>query len=190
MSSMLETGGHRTILRVERFDAGQVRWAASKSGLAEPSGDQLQRWMTPYEVTEAEGNLVTDAGWNLLMKNAASASPGTVFSATVGRIGVGDGVTAVGYTDTDLSAASGSTHRQFKLISATPTVGSTHSAGLVFAATFGTAQANFHWQEFGTDQGTADGTTVTAVLFNHGLSDQGTKLSGQVWVATETITWL
>lgn len=184
-----ETGGHRTFLKVEKYDEDQTAWAQRKSGLLEPqAADFAALGIQPYDVGEDEGNLITDAGWNLIMKNLAGTA-GTLFSATVGRIGVGNGTTAVAYTDTDLSALTGSGNRQFKLIANAPSVGSSHSSGLVFTATFGTSQANFHWQEFGTDQGTGDGTTVTAVLLNHGLSDQGTKSSGQTWVATETITW-
>lgn len=187
-----ETGFHHTIFTVEKYDADQTRWAHDRLGLPDPV--TLTRWhwnqlsIRPYDIQRTEGNLITDAGWNLMMACTAG-TPGTLFSATVGRVGVGDGTTSPAYTDTDLSAAAGSGHRQFKLINAAPTVGAGHSDGLVFVSAFGSSSANFHWQEFGTDQGTADGTTVTAVLFNHGLSDMGTKVAGQTWVATETITW-
>ena len=186
----LDSGGHRTYLRVDKWDAEQTEWVKRKSGLLEPDAWHFsQLRVRPYDVGEDEDcNLVTDNGWNLLMKNVAG-SAGTLFSATVGRIGVGNSSTASAYTQTDLQASSGSTNRQFKLISAAPTVGSTHSAGLAFAATFGSSQANFAWAEFGTDQGTADGTTVTSVFFNRGVSSQGTKASGQTWAVTETITW-
>jgi hypothetical protein len=181
-----DQGSHCTFVTFERWDAEQTQWVKRRSGLAEPDAWYFRRLgVKPYSVTEHEGNLVTDAGWNLMMKNTAG-SAGTLFSATVGRIGVGDSSTAPAYGDTALNA---STNKQYKLISAAPTVGSTHSTGLVFSATFGTSQANFAWNEFGTDQGTADGTTVTAVFFNHGVSSQGTKASGQTWAVTETITW-
>lgn len=183
---VLESGRHRTLLRVDKWDSEQTDWVRRKSGLLDPEAWHFRSFrVRPYAIGEDEGNLVTDAGWNLLMKNVAG-SAGTLFSATVGRIGIGDSTTAVAYTDTALNAA---TNKQYKLISSAPTVGSTHTAGLVFQATFGSSQANFAWQEFGTDQGAADGTTVTAVFFNHGLSNQGTKASGQTWAVTETITW-
>lgn len=194
MPNVRERGSHRTFLLIEKWDEEQVVWARRRSGLWEPAArDFHAAHVRPYETLEHEGNLVTDAGWNLLMKNVAG-TPGTLFSATVGRIGVGISTTAVAYTDTDLNAAAGSSNRQFKLISAAPTVGATHAAGLAFQATFGTGQANFLWAEFGTDQGTSDGTTVVGVLFNHGIAGSnptygGTKASGQVWAATETITW-
>ena len=57
-------------------------------------------------------------------------------------------------------------------------------------ATFGSTDAtSVHWQEFGLDAGTADGTTVTAPLVNHALSDQGTKSAGQVWTATAVLSF-
>ncbi len=182
-----DSGSHRTDLLVEKYDADQTRWVARKSGITEPRGRDFEVLkVRPYEIGEEHDcNLITDAGWNLLMKNVAGTA-GALFSATVGRIGIGDSTSAVAYADTALNAA---TNKQYKLISAAPTVGTTHTAGLVLSASFGSAQANYAWQEFGTDQGTADGTTVAAVFFNHGLSSQGTKSSGQTWVVTETITW-
>lgn len=186
----LDHGSHHTIFKVRRWDTDQATWVMRKLDLSDPIGQDFDNLgVAPYLETIHDGNLVTDAGWNLLMKNVAG-TPGTLFSVTVGRIGVGNGVGTAAYTDTDLSAAAGSTNRQFKLISAAPTVGATHSAGLVFAATFSGAQANFFWNEFGVDQGTADGTTVTAVLLNHATGiAQGTKVSGQIWTAQCSISW-
>lgn len=187
-----ETGVHHTQFKVHRFDADATEYALRKLVLPADYNLPLRAFqslkVSPYDVSLHEGNLVTNGGWNLIMKNLAG-SAGTLFSATVGRIGVGDTATAATAADTDLGAAAGSTHRQFKLISSTPTVGSTGAAGLIFAASFGSALGNFHWQEFGVDQGTADATTVAAVFLNHGISDQGTKVSGQTWTATVTITW-
>lgn len=187
MTSFPERGAHRTFLRIDKWDEEQSEWVKRHSGLLAPDAWHFhQLRVRPYDALEHEDcNLVTDAGWNLLMKNVAGTA-GTLFSATVGRIGAGDSSTAAAYTDTALNAA---TNKLYKLISAAPTVGATHTAGLVFAATFGSTQANFAWNEFGTDQGTADGTTVTAVFFNHGVASNGTKVSGQTWAATETITW-
>ena len=63
-----------------------------------------------------------------------------------------------------------------------------------FVATFGTTVGNFHWQEWGIDGGTADGTAVTSEgnttpgLVNHKIADLGTKTSAASWVFTVTIT--
>lgn len=189
-SGMIESGGHSTLFRVDKWDDDQIAWTARKldlSPLTEPSRRHFDALgVKPFEVYEKDNaNLVMDAGWNLMMKNTAG-SAGTLFSASVGRIASGDSATAVGYTDTALNAA---TNKLYKLISGAPTVGTTHSGGLAFAATFSTSQANWSWQEFGVDQGTSDSTTVTSVFFSHGLATPGTKTSAQTWNVTVTITW-
>jgi hypothetical protein len=74
-------------------------------------------------------------------------------------------------------------------------VGTGASSGVMtVVATFGTSVGNFHWQEWGIDGGTANGTTVTADgnttpgLVNHKITDLGTKTSAASWVFTVTIT--
>jgi hypothetical protein len=193
LTSAIESGGHRTTLTVERWDADDIARATRKlfpfgapPGF-EPKGEHFRQLKaSSYQTTVDEDcNLVLDAGWNLMMKNVAG-SAGTLFSATVGRIGIGDSSTAAAYTQTDLQASS---NKYYQLISAAPTVGTTHGAGLVFAATFGTGVANYAWNEFVTDQGTTSNATGVAVCFNRGVSSQGTKLSTQTWSVTETIAW-
>lgn len=188
-AALRERGSHQGFIRIDEYEADAERWMISKLGREPSPWDYQAARIRPSGLIEREGNLVTDAGWNLLMKNAAGTA-GTLFSATVGRIGLGSTAATPAYADTDLAAATGSTTRQWKLISATPTVGTTHLTGLVFAATFTTGMANFHAQEWGTDQGTADATTAsTAVFFNHGASDLGTKTAAVSWAVTITITW-
>jgi hypothetical protein len=68
--------------------------------------------------------------------------------------------------------------------------GSLGTRTLTFQATFGTADGNMAWNEWGIDFGTASGNTVTAPLFNRkaGIA-QGTKASGQTWTATGVLTF-
>lgn len=131
-------------------------------------------------------NNVLQAGWVALLGGIAGTSITTKYSATVGRIGVGDSSTAVSYTQTDLQAA---TNKYYQLVSGAPTISTGSSpATLVFAATVGTGNANFAWNEFITDEGTASNTgPVVAVCLNRGVATMGTKASGQTWTATETI---
>lgn len=183
-----ERGFGTTRWQVQRWDADQTRWVKRRSGLAVPAGDDFLRMrVTPYSVTETTGNLVTNAGYSRIGNLFTNQGATQAFDATHCRIGAGNGSTAVAYTDTDLSAAAGSTNRWFQLVSAVFTIGGTRT--WTVAATFGTADGNFAWNEFGIDQGTASGNTVTAILLNHALSSQGTKASGQTWTATATITW-
>ena len=183
-----ERGFGTTTWQVQRWDSDQTRWVQRRTGLAEPAGDDFLRMrVSPYSVTETTGNLVTNAGYSRIGNLFTNQGATQAFDATHCRIGAGDGSTAVAYTDTDLSAAAGSTHRWFQLVSGAFTIGGTRT--WTVAATFGTADGNFAWNEFGIDQGTASGNTVTAILLNHALSSQGTKASGQTWTATATITW-
>jgi hypothetical protein len=131
-------------------------------------------------------NNVLQAGWAALLGSVAGTSITTKWSASVGRIAVGDSSTAVSFTQTDLQASS---NKYYQLISAAPTISTASSpATLVFAATFGTGVANYAWNEFITDEGTASNTgPVVAVCLNRGVATMGTKASGQTWTATETI---
>lgn len=192
--------------RVERWDEQQTRDAydALKGlGIQVPIGSQGYRsnvsiapelfqrvGIEPYEVSELTGNLITNAGWTRLMNLLTNQGATQALTATAVRIGVGSGVTAEAYTDTDLAAASGAGNRYFQPVSG---AGSLGTRTLAFSATFGTADGNFAWAEFGLDVGTptvSGGTTVNALLFNRkaGIA-QGTKAAGQTWTATATLTF-
>lgn len=186
---LAESGRGTTCWRIDKWDEDQTRWVKRRTGLIKPQGDDFLRLkVQPYAIGEALGNVITNAGWQALL--ASATGTGTpMFTTAKGRIGVGNGTTAVAAADTDLSALAGSTNRWFQFPAAAPVVGTGTNRTWVFTATFGTADGNFAWQEFGIDQGTASGNTVTAVLFNHALSAQGTKASGQTWTATATMSF-
>lgn len=200
-SAILEAGDTArgtTNWKFDRWDADAVQWAATRLArtmperlLHEPTDEDFKRLgVSPYSVTEHHGNVITNAGWQALLKAATSGASGPlVFSGTVGRLGVGDGSTTPTAADTDLGAVSGSTHRLFKFMGAAPTVGTGTNRTWTFVATFGSSDFNQAWNEFGIDSGTSDGTTVTAPLLNHALSTQGTKTSGQVWTATAVMSF-
>jgi hypothetical protein len=176
-----------TLWRVARWDEEQTAWAARKLGRAPVDLDFRALGVRPYRVTEFAGNLITNAGWTRLMNLLTNQGATQAFDATHTRIGVGNSNTAEAYADTDLGAAAGSANRWFQLVSGAGTLG---TRTLSWSATFASADGNFAWNEFGIDQGTASGNTVTAILFNHkaGIA-QGTKASGQTWTATATITF-
>lgn len=187
----IDVGRATTRWRVDRWDEDQTRWVKTRTGLIAPTGDDFAAaGVRPYESSELVGNLITTNGWarlgNLLTNQGATQA----LTATAVRIGAGNSNTAETYADTDLGAAAGSSNRWFQAVSGAGTVG---TRTLAFAATFGTADGNFAWNEFGIDVGTptvTSGATVNALLFNHkaGIA-QGTKASGQTWSATATITW-
>jgi hypothetical protein len=206
-SGITERLGMHTSFHVERWDAEQTEWARKRIGFGDwlpPLGptdgispDQFARvGVKPYLVTHDENcNLVCIAGMVALLGSIAGTSITNKFSATQGRIGVGTSATAAAYGNTTLTGDTGgaSTTSYFKLVSGAPTIQTAASpATLTFVSIFGTAVANFVWAEFGTDNGNADSVsnaTTGGIFFNHGVSAQGTKASGQTWTATETLSF-
>ena len=183
--------------RVDKFTAEQEAEAlviAEREGI--PVHVALFRMFDPFEVVEEEGNLLTRLGLHRLWDRFIGTASNQALDATHTRIGVGDGVTAAATTDTDLGAVAGSTHRWFQLVGGVATIGAGASSGvLTVVATFGTADGNFAWNEWGIDGGTASGNTVTADtnttpgLINHKVpSTLGTKTAAATWVFTVTIT--
>lgn len=195
-----------TSFNVRRWDADQVAWTRSRllSQLGirlagDPDHTHFARLgVAPYSETQDDNcNNLTQGGWLGLLTgwSASGTALTSVFNATHGRIGIGTSTGAFSWTMTTLIGDTGaaSTTSYFKLISATPTIASGSSPmTMQFVAAFGGTVANFSWQEFGTDAGTADSVsnaTTGGTFVNRGVSNQGTKTAGQVWTATETISF-
>lgn len=187
--SGLPEGGHGTTAwRIDRWDAEQTAWVRQRVGLVAPQGDDFARLgVRPYKVSEHLGNVITTAGWTRVLNLAIASGGLQAFDSTHTRIGVGTGTTpAENAADTDLIGVV-TTNRYWKLVDSR----SVSTNVLTIVATFGSAVANFAWNEFGIDQGTADGTgAVVAPFLNHkvGIS-QGTKSAGQTWTATAALTF-
>jgi hypothetical protein len=176
--------------KVRRYDADATSWLCRRLGREALGEDFAAAGIRPYVESEVAGNLLTTVGLNRLT-NLLIAGGAQALTNTSARVGVGDGTGTAAIGDTDLSAAAGSTHRWFHVLDASfPT----QSNGLVTCqASFGGTDGNFAWNEFGIDIGTptvTSGSTVNALLLNHKTSiAQGTKTSGQTWVASATITF-
>lgn len=173
---------------IQRWDAEATEWAMRQlDGRAPLAEDFLRLGVRSYEDSHVDGNLLTTAGIGRIA-TLLTAGTGNLISSTTARVGVGNGAGTAAIGDTDLSAAAGSANRWFQTCTVT-----IPSNVLTFAATFGTGDGNFAWNEFGIDIGTAtvtSGNTVNAVLLNHKTSiAQGTKASGQTWSATATVTF-
>jgi hypothetical protein len=188
MTAAVDTLKARTRWQIRRWDENQTAEAIDRLGLTAPTADDFDRLgLTPYDESVVDGNLLTTAGIGRIVA-LINAGGGNAVTSTTARVGVGNGAGTAAIGDTDLSAAAGSANRWFQTCTVT-----TPSNVLTFAASFGTADGNFAWQEFGIDIGTAtvtSGNTVNAVLLNHKTSiAQGTKASGQTWSATASITF-
>lgn len=186
---LLERSRAHTTWTIHRWNEDATRWAMKRLGRQPDLADFQRLLIDPYAVTEVDGNLIVNAGWTRTL-NLLTAAGGQGLTATSGRVGAGNGGGTAAAGDTDLSAAAGSANRWFQILSSGPTV-STNVLSMI--ATFGTADGNFAWNEFGIDIGTptvTSGNTVNATLLNHKTSiAQGTKASGQTWTATATITY-
>lgn len=133
----------------------------------------------PYETVHMDGNLLLNAGINLLLTLLAGGA-GTVYSNANAYLGVGDSSTAAAATQTALQAA---TNKAYQAMDASfPTYGT--SQQIVFQSTFASGAANYAWNEFGAFNAAAGGGT----MFNRLVSAQGTKTSGQSWTLKLTIT--
>jgi hypothetical protein len=173
-----ESARSHTRWLIERYDEDATSWAsrrlggepAGRGGFLQPSIYDFHRLgVTPYDTSEVLGNLITNGGWGRLLTLAIGGG-GTAYDATHTRIGVGTGTAGASGNDTSLGGT-GAAGAQYNLVSGAGTAtngtgtSGTGSATLAFAATFGTGDANFHWQEFCVDQGTASGTaTVTFTM--------------------------
>lgn len=134
--------------------------------------------------------MLTTAGLNRLT-SLLIAGGGQAITNTSARIGFGDDNTAASVGQTDLVAASGSTHRFFSVMDAT--YPQQANGVLTVKTTVGSADGNFTagWQEWGIDVGTpsvSNGTTVNALLVNRKVASLGTKASGASWAFTGTVT--
>lgn len=135
----------------------------------------------PNRVEVYEGNVLLNAGITRLL-NLLVGAGGTAFNATNTRLGVGDSSTAATASQTDVQAA---TNKQWVLVDSAPSVSSQTAT---FIATFTATLGNFVWAEWAIDNGTANGTTVTAPCLDRKVAAMGTKANPAVWVLTVTIT--
>lgn len=110
----------------------------------------------------------------------AAASIGeavTPFNNANAHLGVGNGTTAVAATQTDLQGAS-------KARKAMDVGYPTRSTNVMtFRSTFGTADANFSWDEFGEFSASTGGVMMSRVV-----QDLGEKSSAETKQVTVTVT--
>ena len=120
---------------------------------------------------------LTEAMRNLILADVLGESVNEFNNANA-HIGVGDSTTAFAAGQTDLQAAA---NKFRKAMDATYPQRSVNVA--TFRSTFGTAEANFAWQECGVFNASSGGT-----MFNRKVESLGTKASTQSWQFTVTLT--
>lgn len=128
------------------------------------------------ETTEFD-NLFLNSGINEIWK-LVCGNGGTAFTNATSLIGVGDSTTPEDATQTDLLAT---TNKFYKAVdTGYPTSGTNQQA--VFKATFGGTEANFAWNEFVIKNSSSN------ICLNRKVSNQGTKIAGQTWIITVTLS--
>lgn len=146
---------------------------------------------TPVEVVEREGNLLMYGGasclWQCLIGNGTTTAGQslTYFNNANAAIGVGDSSAAAAATQTNLQATTNKLRKGMDATYPQHTDGTASgSASITFKSTFGTADANFAWNEWGLFNSATDGT---GRMLNRKVESLGTKTSGS-WVLTITLT--
>ena len=120
---------------------------------------------------------LTNAYRDYVAASTVSSTP-TLFNNANSYTGVGDSSVAFAATQTDLQAASN------KLRKAMDSGYPTQSGNvLTFRVTFGTAEANFAWNEWAEFNASSAGT-----MLNRKVESLGTKTSAQSWQLTTTVT--
>lgn len=122
---------------------------------------------------------LTNAGRDFLLGAATGASTPPFDNANA-YIGVGDGAAAFDAAHTDLQAAANK-FRKGMDTTYPQTVGNVST----FKSTYGGAEANYAWQEWGVFNDPANGG---GVMINRVPEYNGTKLPGQTWIFEVTLT--
>lgn len=130
------------------------------------------------EILEDEGNILVNAGINVLEQLLAGTASPTPFNAANAFIGAGDSTTAAAASQTDLQASS---NKLRKAMDATFPLQSTQV--MTWKSTFATGDANFSWQEWAIFNASSAGT-----MLNRKVTDMGTKTSAASWALTVTVT--
>jgi hypothetical protein len=133
--------------------------------------------------SEFRNNVMLNTGINQVWNLITGATSGTLFNTANSYLCVGSDSTAAGATQTGPQSADTTTARYYHAMDTGYPLAAA-SQTMVWRATFDTNQANFKWSEFLV----ANGNTSTAIHLNRKVSDQGTKVSGQQWELTLSIS--
>jgi len=122
-----------------------------------------------YSRSEIDGNLLLNGGIGNALDLLCGLATPTAYDNGNARLGVGESTTAASATQTGLQGSS----KTYKAMESGYPQRSAQT--VTFRSVFGGTDANYAWQEFVIDNGTA------AEALNRKVSDQGTKASGQTW---------
>lgn len=146
-----------------------------------------------YETLEIDGNLLMFGGasvqWQTLLGNGTGTAGQalTFFNNANAAIGVGDSTTAAAGTHNDMQAATNKLRKAMDATYPQHTDGSASSANaqVIFRSTFGSAEANWAWQEWGVFN---SATAGTGRMLNRKVEALGTKVVNSTWQLTVTLS--
>jgi hypothetical protein len=158
----------------------------------------------PYEVVEAENNLLMTTGANQLWTGLSTAGLGTPWSTTNTQLAVGDGSTAPAVGNTDLAASAGSTVNISSSTNASPIVLTTASQSYVAGQVVVVASHTTNTNANGTWEVQAATSTTVTLLNSTGNGVGGAtgtvapinkyrqiaNASGSAVVSTNTLTYV
>ena len=133
----------------------------------------------PYDVIEGEDNCLLNTGidemWDLVTGAVSGATH--IFDNAAATIGVGDSSAAAVASQMDLQAAVNKTYKGMEATYPTST-----AQKVTLKSSFGSADANYVWNEWVVKQSTS------AKCINRKVSAMGTKASGSTWTLEVTVT--
>jgi len=157
----------------ESFREKEVKWTIRK----------FNKQRELFDTVEFDGNAMLNTGINHIWNLITGATSGTLFNTASSYLVVGSDSTAAAASQTGPQAADTTTARFYNgMDTGYPAVAASQT--MIWRATFDTNEANFKWSEFLV----ANGNTATAIHLNRKVSDQGTKVSGQQWELTLSIS--
>jgi hypothetical protein len=205
-----------SIGHVDKYSADQTAWAVRRlqserpGQLVMPTAENFARYF-PHGPEDGEatdvGNIFVAVGLSNLVSLwlglAASGTNGRPLSGTGSVCGVGTGTTNPGTADVALTGnTTGAYYQAFDSLLSLATTST--NGQLVGTSTFGSAVANFAWNEWcwatgagaitagstlNAGVGSPFATASTAALVNHKAPvSLGTKASGSSWVFSTTFT--
>jgi hypothetical protein len=133
----------------------------------------------PYKQDKIYGNVLLNEGITALM-NLLKGDAETAFSNANSYIGVGDSATAASASQTGLQAA---TNKAWAAMESTYPTDSAQT--ITFRSVFGTAAANYAWNEFTVGTSNDD----SGDNLNRKVEAEGTKTAGQTWTVDVAITF-
>lgn len=121
---------------------------------------------------------LTTAGRDFIAKAIINEAALVFFNNANSYIGVGDSNTAYAAAQTDLQAASNKVRKAME-----PTFPTRATNVLSFRSVFGTADANYVWNEWAVFNASAAGT-----MLNRAVQNLGTKTSAASWQLSVDLT--